>query len=141
MSAALPAANGRTPDSSSNRTTPAENRSLRASTTSPRPCSGDMVDGVPIRLPAAVRSEVSIREMPKSVTFSLPSGRTSRLAGLMSRWTTPTECAHSRAASSCMVRFTHSRTGGLGAAAPGARSGVPGTNSMARNGLPSAAVA
>jgi hypothetical protein len=38
------------------------------------------------------------RAMPKSVTFSRPSGLTSTLCGLMSRWTIPCLCANPIAA-------------------------------------------
>ena len=50
-----------------------------------------MYDGVPSRLPVAVRwsTESATFAMPKSVTFTWSPGSIMMFAGLMSRWTTP----------------------------------------------------
>ena len=47
--------------------------SLRASSLSPSTCSGDMYAGVPMPVPASVRSPKLVsRAMPKSITFTPP---------------------------------------------------------------------
>ena len=66
--------------------------SLRASTVSPRACSGDRYCAVPIT--AAVWVMVALvsataRAMPKSITLTVPVWVSITLAGLMSRWTMP----------------------------------------------------
>ena len=50
---------GTTPVAISYSTTPSENRSERASSSSPRACSGDMYATVPIELPGLVRDASS----------------------------------------------------------------------------------
>jgi hypothetical protein len=74
----------------SNRITPAEYRSLRASTGCPAACSGDMYSGVPKSEPVRVDPSVSVRSgrslaMPKSNTLACPPGVTKMLSGLRSR--------------------------------------------------------
>jgi hypothetical protein len=54
-------ANGRRPASTSYSTTPKEKMSLRASTASPRVCSGDMYATVPTTTPVRVVSSVGTR--------------------------------------------------------------------------------
>ncbi len=76
-----------------NSTTPSEKMSERPSTALPVICSGDMKLGVPMNWPSTVRLEVSRRAMPKSVILAVPSPVRMMLAGLMSRWTTPSEWA------------------------------------------------
>jgi hypothetical protein len=89
------------------------NWSERASTPSPRYCSGDMKAGVPMTSPSCVSGEDSDgasgdapgressptasrpRARPKSVTQTRPSLPTSTLAGLKSRCTSPAACAAS----------------------------------------------
>ena len=78
---------------------PAQNRSARASTGSPRACSGAMYCGVPAMTPLCVRLASSIaRARPKSVSLTRSMQFSSRMfAGLMSRCTTPWACAAARA--------------------------------------------
>ncbi len=69
-----------------------EYRSLRASTWSPRACSGDRYWAVPMTAAVCVMVisvEVSARAMPKSMTLMSPLGVIMTLPGLMSRWTMP----------------------------------------------------
>ncbi|PSK62813.1 hypothetical protein B0E53_05279 [Micromonospora sp. MH33] len=73
--------------------------------TAPVACSGEMYEAVPSTEPAAVswptRSE---RAMPKSVSTSVPLGRTSRLPGFTSRCTMPFSCAACSASAACASR-------------------------------------
>ena len=70
--------------------------------TSPIACSGGRYWAVPMTIPAAVRLTCPVaREMPKSVSFTMPSGRTRMFAGLMSRWTTPARAAAPSAIATC----------------------------------------
>ncbi|RNC67863.1 MAG: FHA domain-containing protein [Desulfuromonadales bacterium] len=80
------------PSLRSYRELPREKRSDRQSTGCPWTCSGDMYAGVPMISPAWVCNVAegsSIWAMPKSVIFIWPSGRTTILLGLTSRWITP----------------------------------------------------
>jgi hypothetical protein len=53
-----------------------------------------MYCGVPMTWPVPVSGTLSAEQaMPKSVSFTRPSGRTRMLPGLTSRWTTPARCA------------------------------------------------
>ena len=66
--------------------------SLRASTVSPRACSGERYCAVPIT--AAVWVIVALvsataRAMPKSITLTPPLWPSITFAGLMSRWMMP----------------------------------------------------
>ena len=77
--------------------------------TCPAACSGEMYDAVPRTVPAAVSwPTIADLAMPKSVSTSVPLGRTSRFPGLTSRWTMPFSCAACSAsaawATSAMVR-------------------------------------
>ena len=88
--------------------TPSEKTSLRASTVSPRICSGLMYAGVPNAASASLfgvrtsgssalgrRSRCAI---PKSTSFTSPRFETSTFAGFTSRCTTPRSCAWASAA-------------------------------------------
>src|SRR5213595_3479392 len=105
--------NGRSPVSNSYSTTPALKRSDRWSLSLPWHCSGDMYDGVPITMPVIVSVVVSMRAMPKSATLSVPLEVRIRLAGLISRWTTPRTCANSSACRSCDAAGGQDQIGGL----------------------------
>ncbi len=75
-------------------TSPSENRSERASTLSPRACSGDMNDTFPFTTPASVRDTRPVAlTMPKSRSFTSPRAVTMTLPGEMSRWTIPSGVA------------------------------------------------
>ena len=66
--------------------------SLRASTVSPRACSGERYCAVPITAAVwVIVAEVSAtaRAMPKSITLTWPVGVSITFAGLMSRCTMP----------------------------------------------------
>ena len=81
---------------------PNVNRSERASTCSPRTCSGDMYSGVPINAPVCVvPPNSSERAIPKSITEARPCWSTMMFCGFKSRWTTPSACAASRARQTC----------------------------------------
>ena len=73
-----------------------EYRSLRASTTSPRACSGERYCAVPMTVWADVMVlpvSLMARAMPKSMTLTSPVRVSITFAGLMSRWTMPWRCA------------------------------------------------
>src|SRR5437762_5870345 len=72
-----------------------------------------MYDGVPITMPVIVSVVVSMRAMPKSATLSAPPEVRIRLAGLISRWTTPRTCANSSACRSCDAAGGQDQIGGL----------------------------
>ena len=58
------------------------NRSLRASSSRPTTCSGDMYPSLPLSCPASVRRSISAaRAMPKSVSFTAPERSMSTLPG------------------------------------------------------------
>jgi hypothetical protein len=65
-----------------------------------------MYDAVPSTDPTAVRllAAASRRAMPKSVSTSVPFGRTRRFAGFTSRCTMPLSCAACRASAACAIR-------------------------------------
>jgi hypothetical protein len=66
--------------------------SLRASTCSPRACSGERYCAVPTTAAVWVivdEESATARAMPKSITFTSPEGVSITLAGLMSRCTMP----------------------------------------------------
>ncbi len=65
--------------------------SVRASTGSPRICSGARYDAVPSVIPVWVRVDsVTIDlAMPKSMILTVPSSRIRMFDGLTSRWTIP----------------------------------------------------
>ena len=97
---------GRSPVSISYRTTPADQTSERWSTGSARVCSGLMYPIVPLRARSPVVPEPPTFATPKSRIFSTPRSVTTRLAGLMSRWTIPASCARDRPAASCVAMST-----------------------------------
>ena len=66
------AVNGGSPDIISNRITPREYRSLRASIPLPIACSGERYRGVPQMKPVCVRDSCS----SPSVDFAMPKSRT-----------------------------------------------------------------
>ena len=123
--------NGFSPVSSWYSTTPQENRSLRPSTGWLVNCSGDMYEGVPSTAPVCVSSDAPMRAMPKSATLTRPPASRIRLAGLMSRCTTPCACAWSSASRiSPMMRAT-SGSGKRSPRSKQSRSSRPSTNSIA----------
>ena len=62
--------------------------SLRASSSRPTTCSGDMYPSLPLSCPASVRRSISAaRAMPKSVSFTAPERSMSTLPGDTSRCT------------------------------------------------------
>jgi hypothetical protein len=96
--------NGKVPVAISYRTEPNENRSVRASNSLPRTCSGDMYATVPSAVPGLVRCcssmstasgvpSILLQELAVGMTFANPKSRifawprfvTNMLAGLMSR--------------------------------------------------------
>ena len=84
--------NGGLPVSSSYSRHPVEYRSLRASTRSPRACSGDRYCAVPITCAVWVMvacASLTARAMPKSITLTSPLRVSITLPGLMSRCTMP----------------------------------------------------
>ena len=92
--------NGGAPATISYRTQPAEYRSDRASTVSPRACSGLRYWAVPSTDEVLVRVELAsltARAMPKSMTLTAPSREIMMFAGLTSRWMIPFLCEKSRA--------------------------------------------
>jgi hypothetical protein len=102
-------------------------QAVRASNSSPRTCSGDMYEMVPIAVPSRVRCSgslaVGIAERftapaagvsfarPKSKTLACPWSVTKMLAGLMSRWTIPLACAASSASAISIASCNVSSSG------------------------------
>src|SRR5665647_234094 len=79
--------------------------SLEAVALWPKACSGERYWAVPRTWPVWVRGAVLTRRaMPKSVSLTVPSGVTRMLAGLTSRWTTPTWWAASSATASILIQ-------------------------------------
>ncbi len=70
-------------------------------TGAPFACSGERYCAVPMIDPVSVIWLVPARAIPKSVTFSRPSGATTTLWGLMSRWTIEWRCANPTAERIC----------------------------------------
>ena len=91
--------NGGSPSTATYSVAPSDHRSVAGLASSPRTCSGETKSGVPSASPDMVSAEVSpvTEAIPKSVT-SAPSGETSTLLGLTSRWTMPASWAASSAA-------------------------------------------
>ena len=84
--------NGGLPVSSSYSRHPVEYRSLRASTRSPRACSGDRYCAVPITWAVWVIvawASLTARAMPKSITLTSADRVSITFPGLMSRCTIP----------------------------------------------------
>ncbi len=74
------------PLNTSTNVTPRANRSVRASTSSPRTCSGAIYAGVPRTIPSIVTvGDSATYAKPKSVTFSVPFSERRIFPGLMSR--------------------------------------------------------
>ncbi len=101
-------------------TRPSENRSARASTSSPRACSGDMKLTLPFTTPCWVRvTRPSAFTMPKSNSFTSPRAVTRMLLGETSRWTMPSAdplspvrlWAYSRASSTSWAACRTAATG------------------------------
>ncbi len=93
--------NGGCPVISSNSTQPAAYTSLRASTASPRACSGDRYWAVPITAAVWVTAawpSCTARAMPKSITLTAPVLVIITLAGFTSRWMMPCRWLKSSAA-------------------------------------------
>ena len=112
------ASNGKRPASMRYPTMPSEYTSLRPSISrSPVACSGLMNAGVPTAIPVIVRREPpsSARAIPKSVTVARPvSASINTLSGLMSRCTTPDECAYASASATCIRILSTNAMGGRG---------------------------
>ena len=96
--------------------------SVRASTSCPRACSGDMYAAVPTTTPASVFStrcvlsapaisavDTASFASPKSSTFTKASGRSITFSGLMSRCTMPDACAALRAAATWIAMSSAAR--------------------------------
>ncbi len=109
---------------------------MRASTDSPRACSGEKYEAVPTiaEVSAIVAEESAIaRAMPKSMTFTWPEAVSMMLPGLMSRCTTPARCEYSSAVSTwAMIR--HASAGSRGPSARMSLSRRPSTCSMTMKG-------
>ena len=126
------------------RITPSDQMSVRASTSTPRACSGDMYVTVPITRPASVRNAVWVASAPmlavggaslaspKSRTLATPSGRIITFSGFTSRCTTPAACAAVRAVASWTAISTASRSTGRPRASRW-RTVSPSTYSIAMN--------
>ena len=72
--------------------------------TAPLACSGEMYEAVPSTAPAWVSWPTAAeRAIPKSVSTSVPFGRTSRLPGFTSRCTMPFSWAACRASAACAI--------------------------------------
>jgi len=149
MAISVGASNGSRPVTISYSIAPSAYTSVRASTVSPRICSGAMYCGVPIRSPArvigiAVTSPCSSRSlaMPKSSTRTTsvwrPRWTSITLSGLRSRCTMPREWASASDAHSCS-QMASARPG---TRAPSrvstSRSETPSRYSIAMNRHPSA---
>ena len=79
--------------------------SVLLSTGFPLACSGDIYQGVPMRIPIRVRTALVLLSsgeavgvygfaMPKSMIFTRPSSRSFTFSGLISRWMTFLPCAY-----------------------------------------------
>ncbi|GHI22765.1 hypothetical protein Shyd_41360 [Streptomyces hydrogenans] len=89
--------NGPVPVAAKASTAPSENTSLAGPTGCPATCSGDMKPGVPITIPACVRTcDSAMIEIPKSITRG-PSAASSTFDGFRSRWISPVPWMASRA--------------------------------------------
>ena len=119
--------NGGRPVSSSNSRQPVEYRSERASTVSPRACSGDRYCAVPMTACVCVMvaaESATARAMPKSMTLTAPVGVSMTFAGLMSRCTMPAWWEYSSAESTPAVISTASSMGTACAVAQDVAHGV-----------------
>ncbi len=138
---------GRRPVAISYSTTPSEKRSVRASSASPRACSGDMYATVPsvdpgrVRCAAVASSEPAASSpntfaRPKSRSFASPRSVTNTFAGFRSRCRIPAAWAASSASATCEPS---SSTRSVGNGRPDTRclSVWPCIRSMAMKGFPS----
>jgi hypothetical protein len=93
---------GVAPVNISYQTTPSDHKSLRASTRSPRICSGDAYATVPENVSVCVTEPVvGNLARPKSRITASSRSVSRILALLMSRWTTPRACASRRPSATC----------------------------------------
>ena len=90
-------------------TTPAENTSARASTSSPRACSGAMYAGVPAIVMAGASR--AARATPKSMTTTRPARVIITFSGLKSRCTSPAAWIASSPARNCAAMSRASASG------------------------------
>ena len=154
ISADVSPRNGNVPVDISYSTVPNENKSVRASNSLPRVCSGDMYATVPSAVPGFVRwssSMVSadvalplLAEFAAAVIFARPKSRilawlrlvTKIFAGLISRCTIPFACA---ASSASEISMASARSISVSIARPASAcfSVTPSRNSMAINARPS----
>ena len=94
ISSGFSPSNGRRPARHWKATTPSAYTSESGLAPCPAACSGEMYDAVPSTEPGWVSCPtIAERAIPKSVSTSVPLGRTSRLPGFTSRWTMPFSCA------------------------------------------------
>ena len=129
--------NGGRPVSSSKSRQPVEYRSERASTVSPRACSGDRYCAVPMTACVCVivaAESARARAMPKSMTLTAPVGVSMTFAGLMSRCTMPAWCEYSSADSTPAAISTASSMGTAWPSRRMSRTVWPSTYSMTMNG-------
>jgi hypothetical protein len=149
-----PPGKARVPERSSWSTTPRLNRSDRASSGSPRTCSGDMYPGVPSTAPVRVAPPVGVTvasisprgpasaaasaslAMPKSRSFTCRSGPTNTLSGFTSRWMTPRACAAASPRASCAPHSSAVWTG-MRPRVIRWRSDSPSSSSVTKYGTPS----
>jgi hypothetical protein len=103
--------------------------SVRASSGSPRICSGLAYSGVPdiAHRDVAVSSRIA---RPKSASTTRPPASTRMFAGFTSRWMTPASCAWARA------RATSSASRAASRAGSGVFGGAPSTNGITRYARP-----
>ncbi len=87
----LSALNGSAPVAANTMIAPQANTSAGAPARCPMNTSGAMYVGVPATSPVLVSDMSAVRAMPKSITRG-PSGPSSTLSGLRSRWITPASC-------------------------------------------------
>ena len=146
--------NGNFPVAISYNTVPNENRSVRASSSFPNACSGDIYATVPRAEPGLVicsleSSNVASSDAvspvaptplatfasPKSKIFACPRVVTKMFAGLMSRCTIPFACAAS-SASAVSIPIAINGSSSIGLPPIRCFSVVPSKNSMAINALP-----
>ena len=137
-------------------TAPRLNRSVRASSSSPRACSGDIYAMVPIAEPglvskrlsevssdavappptgSAIRRDADCFASPKSRIFACERVVIKILAGLMSRCTMPRACAASNASAICVPKSSNA-SAARGRPAIRSRSVCPSISSITRNGRP-----
>ena len=131
VASAEPAWKGGSPSVAKYSSAPSDHRSVGGPTSAPWACSGDMYDGDPTIIPVAVSRESSrIVATPKSVSLARSPACTITLAGLTSRWTTPTTWAASSAV----------RTSSPIRAALGCGIGPPSTTTWARLGASTSSI-